>query len=91
MKIALTILTAPCIIGVIIIGGIIFAIAIAAKHNAQFQQINEEALQLLNLKHWKYRDEIDTTVSLKSAKGVNDYSDIKFLKENRQSIDALQQ
>lgn len=53
--------------------------------NAQFNRVNNEALQSLSMTHWKYRG-YDAVVNLKSAKAVDSYTDIKFFKENRDKL-----
>lgn len=74
------------------LGGIVFAIICAAIisgiHDKQFREINEEALNLLGLSDWMYLN-YDDIVYLKSSKAVNDYTVIKFFKDNRFKVDTV--
>ena len=55
------------------------------KHIQQFQKVNDLALKSFGLNNWLYKKQ-DDVVRLKSSKGVEDYTIIKYLKDNRANV-----
>lgn len=56
------------------------------KRRAQFDEISTEALQILRLPRWQYTNPVDTVISMKSSSGVDNYTEIKYFKDNRDAI-----
>jgi len=62
-------------------------VIISAIKKKQYQQLNDEVLDFLKLDNWKYTD-YDDRVTLKSSRAVDDYTIIKYFKENREKLNV---
>ncbi len=68
---------------------LVVALAIVCiVRSIQYKQLTSEVLQFLDLSNWKYRD-YDAVIIQKSSKGVTNYTDIKFLKDNREKFEEV--
>lgn len=76
------------IMGVLVLGIPIGIFIYSSIRNAQFQKVNEEALRMLNLTEWKYRD-VDARIQMKSSRGVDNYSEIQFFKDERGALQEV--
>lgn len=54
----------------------------------KFNEISTQALEILNLKDWEYRD-YDSYVRLKSSRAVDDYNAIKYIKEEGERLGII--
>lgn len=81
-----------CLIAVAIVLSIIYIQINNSIREKQFQkelqQLNSDALRVLKLDYWKYKG-FDEVIKLKTSKGVDDYTEIKFFKDNRDRVDEV--
>lgn len=77
----------------LIVGSILISVVCALIHSAirdaQYKELVQEVLKSLNLKDWKFIQPADDIVYVKSSKAVNDYTSIKYFKDNRYSIETV--
>ena len=68
------------LISVIVIICVIIAVIV---RNYQYKKLVNEVLQYLNLQGWNFTNQRDEFISVKSSKGVDNYTYIKYFKDER--------
>lgn len=73
----------------IVVVVVLCIITIVIVRNYQYKKLVSEVLQYLKIKEWSFTIQEDELITVKSSKGVENYTYIKYFKDNRRNLEKV--